>query len=243
MGQRTPPPPPPTSCPGLPSHHVVVFVWLAVQESSLAGRQILAGYPGWLSSHGLDYGRRMGDMQDMIRGAGDAYNTLKSYGVTHIVVPWKHRSEFNIEFLNAVGTRVTSNGRYTVYEVSQVELTRPVEPCGSPSGAQLQAAAPWLLILFTRTHTHAPTSHTHERGTGGDPDRCITGSCCLGVVPTSLVAPCLAPWSLMLHLLITLVTHPWCLAWPLAPVVPSAPAPAPPPPHTHTALRCRQCLA
>ena len=95
---------------------------------------MLAGYPGWLSSHGLDYGRRLQDMDSIMKGAGDSYSLLKQYGITHIVVPWKHRRDFNIEFLNAVGSRVTSNGRYTVYEVAVAELGRPIVPCGSADG-------------------------------------------------------------------------------------------------------------
>ncbi len=64
-----------------------------------------------------------------MRGHGSSRQMLIDYGVTHITVPWKHRHEFNIEFLNSIGTRVTSNGRYTVYEVMRKELATPVEVC------------------------------------------------------------------------------------------------------------------
>ena len=107
----------------------------------------MAGYPGWLSSHGLNYGGRLRDMDYMMKGAGDAYSLLKSYGVTHIVVPWKHRRDFNIEFLNAVGSRVTSNGRYTVYEVALAELGRPIVPCGSGSLDEAACRASGCLFL------------------------------------------------------------------------------------------------
>lgn len=106
-----------------------------MQESALAGRAVLAGYAGWLSSHGLDYGKRYNDMNDMMVGAGDTYNWLLRYNVTHITVPWKLRRSFNVEYLNSIATRVTSNGRYTVFEVARDELTDPFKPCGGTNGA------------------------------------------------------------------------------------------------------------
>lgn len=97
----------------------------------MAGRAVLAGYAGWLSSHGLDYGKRFSEMNMIMSGSGSAYKWLKHYNVTHITVPWEHRKKFNVEFLNAIGSRVTSNGRYTVFEISRDELDREPQPCAN----------------------------------------------------------------------------------------------------------------
>lgn len=77
-------------------------------------------------------------MNSMMVGGGEAYKWLKHYNVTHITVPWGLRKSFNVEFLNAVGTRVTSNGRYTVFEIAREELDRPVVPCKGAGGAVLR---------------------------------------------------------------------------------------------------------
>ena len=73
---------------------------------------MLAGYPGWLSSHGLNSGVRVQHMGDMMVGAGAAYQHLHTYNITHITIPWKHRDLFNMEWVHNVARQVTSNGRW-----------------------------------------------------------------------------------------------------------------------------------
>lgn len=121
---------------------IILFLnTVSPQESALAGRAVLAGYAGWLSSHGLNYGKRMSDMNDMMTGSGNAYRLLYDYNVTHITVPWKLRTSFNIEFLNAVANRVTSNGRFTVFEVARSELLAPVQACNDGDGVAVNVEA------------------------------------------------------------------------------------------------------
>jgi hypothetical protein len=47
-----------------------------VQESCLAGRQVLVGYPGWLDSHGMPYHRRNADVMALLRGDPSRIDTL-----------------------------------------------------------------------------------------------------------------------------------------------------------------------
>ncbi|MBI2445838.1 hypothetical protein HYV43_05610 [Candidatus Micrarchaeota archaeon] len=90
--------------------------------SSLAGRMTVLGYPGWLWSHGFDYGSVQADAKAMY--AGDAAR-LESSGVDYVVVDANVRRDYavNDEFFSgkpvafqnafyrvyAVGTRTSSN--------------------------------------------------------------------------------------------------------------------------------------
>ncbi len=83
------------------------------QESSLAGRQVMVGYGGWLESHGVQFEKRSDDLMAMLRGEPSGRATLARYNVTHIVVDVQHiaRDRISLHHINALAYRVASNGR------------------------------------------------------------------------------------------------------------------------------------
>lgn len=83
------------------------------QESCLAGRQVLVGYPGWMDSHGMPWPDRNRDLMDLFKGAASGRQTLLKYNITHITVDWNevNRDQVNMRRLNAFAYRVASNGR------------------------------------------------------------------------------------------------------------------------------------
>lgn len=55
-------------------------------ESSLAGRQVAVGYPGWLQSHGLDYSLRMKKLTPFLQGDPRGILGVLEIGVTHVTM-------------------------------------------------------------------------------------------------------------------------------------------------------------
>ncbi len=53
-------------------HRWLCPLLLLVQESCLAGRTVLVGYPGWLDSHGMPYHERNHDVMALLRGEATA---------------------------------------------------------------------------------------------------------------------------------------------------------------------------
>ena len=58
------------------AHHALAVLGCVPQESCLAGRQVLVGYPGWLDSHGMPYHQRNADVMDLLRGGEHRIDTL-----------------------------------------------------------------------------------------------------------------------------------------------------------------------
>ncbi len=83
--------------------------------SSLAGRHIVMGYPGWLWSHGFSYAKTEADVKAMF--AGDAA-LMREYGVSYAVIgaEAKRGNPVNEAFWSAK-TLVFSNSAYSVYLV------------------------------------------------------------------------------------------------------------------------------
>lgn len=52
----------------------------------LTGRLTLLGYPGWISSRGLDYAKRQSDIQQIYAGAPQAEALLAQYHIEYVVV-------------------------------------------------------------------------------------------------------------------------------------------------------------
>ena len=86
---------------------------LCCQESCLAGRAVLVGYPGWLDSHGMPYHGRYNAVLSLLRGVADGRATLLDLNATHIVLDVQElaRDEVDVTAINGLAYRVASNGR------------------------------------------------------------------------------------------------------------------------------------
>ena len=98
----------------VPALFDAVFLAIVFQESALAGRQVLIGYPGWMDSHGMPWPDRNRDLMAMFRGEATLRATLLKYNVSYITVDWNEiqRDSVSIHKLNAHAYRVATNGRY-----------------------------------------------------------------------------------------------------------------------------------
>eukprot|EP00299_Pterocystis_sp_00344_P008762 c3450_g1_i1.p1 GENE.c3450_g1_i1~~c3450_g1_i1.p1 ORF type:complete len:526 (-),score=108.25 c3450_g1_i1:1-1578(-) len=86
-------------------------------ESSLAGRAILYGYEGWLSSHGLHYTTRRDHIKSIMKGKSNAISLLRQYNISYIVIDWLNRDNFDWNFVNSIGDPVATNGKHVLYRV------------------------------------------------------------------------------------------------------------------------------
>ncbi|PIS35298.1 MAG: hypothetical protein COT36_03195 [Parcubacteria group bacterium CG08_land_8_20_14_0_20_38_56] len=77
------------------SHHLNLV-------SSLAGRPVLMGYPGWLWTHGIKYQEREKDIILMFSGAPEAKNLFKEYSINYVMIGPKERDSFTVneDFFN-----------------------------------------------------------------------------------------------------------------------------------------------
>lgn len=107
----------------------VAFITVLVQESALAGRQVLVGYPGWMDSHGMPWPDRNRDLMDLFKGKASLRASLLKYNITHITVDWAEvrRDSVNIRRLNAHAYRVASNGRWVLVSLCRPLLIPPGE--------------------------------------------------------------------------------------------------------------------
>jgi len=92
----------------------------------LAGRPSLAGYDGWLWSHGYDYAERHNDRNFIMQHVNDvegrdAYDKMRRWGVRYVVSEHKGQPEGAGDnkdmFLDSNTKRIFSSGRYQVFEV------------------------------------------------------------------------------------------------------------------------------
>lgn len=58
----------------------------ARQESALAGRQVVVGYPGWMDSHGMPWHKRNTDIMDMYAGK-NVRQTALLYNLSACLLP------------------------------------------------------------------------------------------------------------------------------------------------------------
>jgi uncharacterized membrane protein len=83
----------------------------------LTGRRSLMRYPGHLSSHGIDYGRREEDVKRMYRGGADALGLLEKYGIEYVVIsPEEREMNPNAAFF-ARFPMVAQSGEYRVHKI------------------------------------------------------------------------------------------------------------------------------
>jgi hypothetical protein len=86
---------------------------------TMAGRRVVAGYPGWLWTYGLsDWAVKTGDVQRMLRGDANTPELLRQYGVDYVVIgPLEEGAGANQTYFASLGTQVYSSDGYTVYRV------------------------------------------------------------------------------------------------------------------------------
>lgn len=89
--------------------------------NSLAGRPILVGYPGWLWSHGIDYGKREKDVIAMYTGSSETKDLIEKYDIRYVFVGPNERtlSEFNESFFSENYPLVFREGNINIYKVAR----------------------------------------------------------------------------------------------------------------------------
>lgn len=87
--------------------------------SSLAGRQILMGYRGWLWSHGIDYNERFNDLLNIYNGSDIAYQLISKYAPNYILVEKKTDSQWliNYNYFKNHFRPVFENSAYILYKI------------------------------------------------------------------------------------------------------------------------------
>ena len=88
--------------------------------ATLAGRQIVMGYRGWLWSHGINYQEREADVLSMFRGDGRALELFRKYNVQYAVLDKNQYSSFpfNIEFFSKNFPVVYQSQNYTIFKTN-----------------------------------------------------------------------------------------------------------------------------
>lgn len=93
---------------------------------SLAGRQVVMGYPGWLWSYGLPGVEREQEVKAFFANLPGGEKFLEKYGVTHITLDQKMRTAYGVDEKRFAGfPEVWSEPGLTVYAV-------PSTPGGPP---------------------------------------------------------------------------------------------------------------
>lgn len=87
--------------------------------SSLAGRQILMGYRGWLWSHGIDYKERFNDLLNIYNGSDNAYQLISQYNPNYILVEKKPDSPWliNQNYFRNYFRPIFENPSYVLYKI------------------------------------------------------------------------------------------------------------------------------
>ncbi|HEY8813590.1 MAG TPA: hypothetical protein VIP57_00575 [Candidatus Dormibacteraeota bacterium] len=90
--------------------------------ATLSGRRILIGYAGWLWTYGVaDYVQKGADQVLILQGAPTTTDLVDKYGISYVLIGPQELAEprnANIAYWNENGTRVYTNGEYSVYKVS-----------------------------------------------------------------------------------------------------------------------------
>jgi uncharacterized membrane protein len=87
--------------------------------STLSGRRVLVGYPGWLWTYGLaDYAQKEKDDYSILSGDASATALVEKYGIDYVLIgPQEIPHGASRAFWDDHGTRVYDDGEYTVYRV------------------------------------------------------------------------------------------------------------------------------
>jgi hypothetical protein len=91
--------------------------------STLGGRRVVLGYPGWIWTYGIsDWTGREQDVQAMFQGRPEAESLLRRYAVEYVVIgPQEREPPFsaNDAYWQSHGALVYSNSEYHVYRIGQ----------------------------------------------------------------------------------------------------------------------------
>jgi uncharacterized membrane protein len=102
------------------SHH-----WV----SSLSGRPVLLGYPGWLWSYGFDYVPIERDVQTILRGGAESEELIRRHGVEFVVIGPIEREDSGAEnYFRTHHDLLLEGAGYTVFRVAEQRLIAPVAP-------------------------------------------------------------------------------------------------------------------
>eukprot|EP00299_Pterocystis_sp_00344_P014687 c7290_g1_i2.p1 GENE.c7290_g1_i2~~c7290_g1_i2.p1 ORF type:complete len:717 (+),score=121.33 c7290_g1_i2:350-2500(+) len=105
-------------------------------ESSLAGRQIAVGFPGWLSSHGISSHSRKQSLMHVMKGNIQGISSLREQNISYVVVEgWAH-DKFDLEFLHEISDPVATNGKFTVFKVLDEIRNGGFKITACPEGGQ-----------------------------------------------------------------------------------------------------------
>ena len=87
--------------------------------SSLAGRQIIMGYDGWLWSRGINYQERRKEVLEIFQGTDDAYQLISKYNPHYILVDKKAAAPWiiNYSYFRHYFNPVFDNSDYTLYKI------------------------------------------------------------------------------------------------------------------------------
>ena len=86
----------------------------------LTGRRSVMGYPGHISSHGLEYVGRQNEIRRIYAGAPDAESLLAKHGVDYVVVGPHERREAPVnEAFFARYSLVGETGEYKLYKIAR----------------------------------------------------------------------------------------------------------------------------
>jgi len=90
--------------------------------ATLSGRRILVGYSGWLWTYGLaDFVQKGADQRLILEGAPNTADLVDKYGISYVLIGPQELADprnANIAYWDQNGTRVYTNGEYSVYKVS-----------------------------------------------------------------------------------------------------------------------------
>ena len=90
--------------------------------ATLSGRRVMVGYPGWLWTYGVaDFVQKGADQRLILQGDPATPDLVDKYGVGYVLIGPQELADprnANIGYWNQNGTRVYSNGEYSVYKVS-----------------------------------------------------------------------------------------------------------------------------
>jgi uncharacterized membrane protein len=90
--------------------------------ATLSGRRVMVGYPGWLYTYGLsDYLQKGVDEVLILQGAPTTTDLVDKYGVGYVLIGPQELADprnASTTYWDQYGTRVYTNGEYSVYRVS-----------------------------------------------------------------------------------------------------------------------------
>ena len=90
--------------------------------ATLSGRRVMVGYPSWLWTYGVaDYVQKGADQILILQGAQTTPELVLKYGVGYVLIGPQELADprnANVAYWNQNGTRVYTNGEYSVYKVS-----------------------------------------------------------------------------------------------------------------------------